>query len=85
VQLYVGDGATTEVVRPVKELKAFRKISLAPGETKTVRLTLSPRDLAYYDVHRKQWRSTPGLHRIYVGSSSRDIRQVRDFQWQPHS
>jgi beta-glucosidase len=80
VQLYVGDEATTEVVRPVKELKAFQKVSLAPGETRTVKFALSPRDLSYYDVHRRDWTSTPGLHRIYVGSSSKDIRQMRDFR-----
>jgi len=46
-----------------------------------VTFTLSPRDVSYYDVHRRDWTSTPGLHRIYVGGSSRDIRQMRDFQW----
>jgi beta-glucosidase len=86
VQLYVGDEATIEVVRPVKELKAFQKMSLAPGETRTVTFTLSPRDLSYYDVQRRHWTSTLGLHRIYVGGSSRDIRQMRDFQsTAPHS
>jgi len=81
VQLYVGDEATTEVVRPVKELKAFEKVKLGPGETKTVSFTLTPRDLAYYDVHSSAWTSTPGTHRIFIGSSSRDIRARRDFQW----
>ncbi|MGH8261567.1 MAG: glycoside hydrolase family 3 C-terminal domain-containing protein, partial [Steroidobacteraceae bacterium] len=81
VQLYLGDEATTAVVRPVKELKAFAKIGLAPGQMKRVRFTLTPRDLAYYDVHRHAWVSTPGTHRIYVGGSSRDIREQKDFQW----
>jgi beta-glucosidase len=85
VQLYVGDEATTDVVRPIKELKGFQKVSLAPGEKKTVKLTLSPRDLAYYDVHAKDWASTPGTHRIYIGSSSEDIRASQAFQWAaPH-
>jgi len=81
VQLYVGDEATTDVVRPIKELKAFQKVSLAPGESTTVKFTLTPRDLSYYDVSRKGWTSTPGTHRIYVGSSSGDIRVQQLFQW----
>lgn len=81
VQLYVGDEATTEVVRPVKELRAFEKIGLAPGEKKTLKFTLSARDLAYYDVHARQWVSTPGAYRIYLGSSSADIRLRKQFQW----
>lgn len=81
VQLYVGDAATRTVVRPVKELKGFRRVSLAPGETATVRFTLTPRDLSYYDVHAHRWTSTPGTHRILIGSSSGDIRQQRDFEW----
>jgi beta-glucosidase len=81
VQLYVGDEATTAVVQPVKELKGFRKVSLAAGEVKTVTFTLSPRDLAYFDIHRPGWVSTPGRHRIFIGSSSRDIREQQDFEW----
>ncbi|MGB6451840.1 MAG: glycoside hydrolase family 3 C-terminal domain-containing protein, partial [Steroidobacteraceae bacterium] len=83
VQLYVGDEATTAVVQPVKELKGFQKVSLAPGEMKTVTFTLSPRDLSYYDVHQSAWTSTPGTHRIFIGSSSRDIREQREFNWTP--
>jgi beta-glucosidase len=86
VQVYVGDEATIEVVRPLKELKAFEKVQLAPGEMKTVRFTLSPRDLSYFDAHQGTWVSTPGPHRIFVGSSSRDIRLQQDFQClSPHS
>ncbi|MGH8218295.1 MAG: glycoside hydrolase family 3 C-terminal domain-containing protein [Steroidobacteraceae bacterium] len=81
VQLYIGDEATTTVVRPVKELKGFEKIELAPGESKTVRFMVTPRDLAYYDIHRHAWISTPGTHRLYVGGSSRDIREQMDFEW----
>ncbi len=80
VQLYVGDEATTDIVRPIKELKGFQKVSLAPGERKTLRFTLTPRDLSYYDVHGKDWTSTPGTHRIYVGSSSADIRVQQSFE-----
>jgi beta-glucosidase len=85
VQLYVGDEVTRDVVRPSKELKAFQKVQLAPGEVTTVRFTLSGRDLAYYDEHRRDWVSTPGTHRIFVGSSSRDIRLRTDFEWAAQS
>jgi len=74
VQVYLGDEATVEVVRPIKELKAFQKVSLAPGATTTLTFKLMPRDFAYYDIQLKDWTSTPGAHRIYVGSSSLDIR-----------
>jgi beta-glucosidase len=80
VELYVGDEATTAVIEPVKELKGFRKVSLAPGQTRTVTFTVSPRDLSYYDVHRPGWVSTPGPHRILIGSSSRDIRAQSGFE-----
>lgn len=82
VELYVGDEATTAVVRPIDELKGFSKISLAPGQTKTVTFTVSPRDLSYYDVHAGSWVSTPGPHRILIGSSSRDIRLQQGFELQ---
>lgn len=81
VQLYVGDEVTQDVVRPVKELKAFHKVELAPGETQIVRFTLGAHDLAYYDVHQHAWVTTPGRYRIYVGSSSADVRTAKPFQW----
>jgi beta-glucosidase len=81
IQLYVGDEATRDVVRPVKELRAFQKVSLAPGKSTTVRFTLTSRDLSYYDVAGKKWTTTPGTYRIYVGSSSADIRLEQPFQW----
>jgi beta-glucosidase len=74
VQLYVGDEATHAVVSPEKELRAFRRVSLRPGESQTVRFSLTPRDFEYYDAHAHGWASTPGLHRISVGASSRDVR-----------
>jgi beta-glucosidase len=80
VQLYVGDEATRAVVRPEKELKAFRKVNLQPGETTTVRFSLTPRDFQYYDTHAHRWADTPGTHRIIIGSSSRDVRASQDFE-----
>jgi beta-glucosidase len=81
VQLYVGDEVTQDVVRPVKELKGFHKVELAPGESQVVRFTLNTRDLAYYDVHRGAWTTTPGKYRLYAGSSAADIRATRLLNW----
>lgn len=73
VQLYVRD-VESSVERPVKELKAFKKINLKPGEKQAVSFTLSERDLAFYSVERKRWVAEPGEFEMLVGSSSRDIR-----------
>ena len=81
VQLYVGDEATIEVARPTKELKGFQKVELAAGASKTLKFTLAARDLSYYDIHQKGWVNTAGVHRIYIGSSSRDIRRQQAFRW----
>ena len=70
VQLYVGfDGSTVE--RPVKLLRAFTKAALEPGETKTVPLSVSVRDLAWYDVVTSSWTIEPMTYRLLVGPSSR--------------
>ena len=72
VQLYVGcPGVAVE--RPLRELKAFDKIELAPGETRTVTLDLSVGDLAYYEVEAKSWRVEEGAYIVEVGRSSRDL------------
>jgi len=68
-QVYVSE-KHAKVERPVKELKGFRKVSLKPGETKNVRLTLNRRSFAYYDVNGKKWAVDPGEFGIVVGSSS---------------
>ena len=73
VQLYVGELNPT-VQRPLKELKAFAKISLKPAETQTLSFTLDERAFAYWDVDTHQWQVNPGLFKIMLGSSSRDIR-----------
>ncbi|MBI1179747.1 MAG: beta-D-glucoside glucohydrolase [Alphaproteobacteria bacterium] len=75
VQLYVEQPAPSEV-RPLRELKGFRKIALAPGEHGAVSFRLAPRDLARYDVHECTWVAEPGLYRIHVGGSSRDLPLV---------
>ncbi|GGG41096.1 glycoside hydrolase family 3 C-terminal domain-containing protein [Hymenobacter glacieicola] len=75
VQLYVQDEQAS-VKRPEKELKAFEKVFLKPGESKTLTLNLGPEAFRYYDEAKKQWVLEPGSFKLLVGSSSRDIRQT---------
>ena len=72
VQLYVADEKAS-VSRPEKELKGFKKVVLAPGETKTVTLTLDMRALAFFDVSRKAWVAEAGSFTLLAGFSSVDI------------
>jgi beta-glucosidase len=73
VQLYVSD-VEASLPRPVKELKGFQKVSLAPGETQTLRFTLDQRSFAFYDVLKKAWVAEPGRFEILAGTSAADIR-----------
>jgi beta-glucosidase len=70
VQIYIRD-LFSSATRPVKELKAFRKIFLQPGETKSVAFDIGPEQLAFYDIHMK-YVVEPGEFAIMVGNSSRD-------------
>lgn len=72
VQLYVHE-RSPEVVRPVNELRAFEKVSLEPGEQKTVRFVLSRRDFAYFDAHHEVWAVKSGTFDVRCGGSSRDL------------
>ena len=74
VEMYVHD-PSPKIDKPVRELKAFAKVELAPGETKTVQFQIKPRALAYCDVPGKQWKADAGGYDVQVGASSRDIRQ----------
>ena len=74
VQLYVAPLGNTPVARPPQELKAFAKVALAPGETRTVALPLGLRAFQYWDPQRRDWALFPGDFEIRVGASSRDIR-----------
>lgn len=73
VQAYVKDEQAA-VKRPEKELKAFQKVFLKPGEAKTITLTLDPEAFKYYSEAKKGWVLEPGKFDVLVGSSSRDIR-----------
>ncbi|MBN1995869.1 MAG: glycoside hydrolase family 3 C-terminal domain-containing protein [Anaerolineae bacterium] len=77
VQLYVQD-VEASVPRPLKELKGFQRLSLEPGEKKTIVFTLSPGQLAFYNDELKLIIE-PGLLKVLIGSSSEDIRLVGEF------
>ncbi len=72
VQLYLHD-VETRLVRPEKELKAFAKVALEPGESKEVILTLEPRDFAFYDSELHRWCIESGDFDILLGRSSAEI------------
>ncbi|GAB3862194.1 beta-glucosidase BglX [Hymenobacter terrigena] len=71
-QLYLRDPVAS-VARPLKELKDFRKISLKPGESKTVTFTIDKDKLAFYNS-KLEWAAEPGKFNLMVGSASDDIR-----------
>ena len=73
VQLYIAD-IKSSVPRPVKELKGFRKVRLAPSETAEVSFEITPEALSYFDADSHSWVCEPGAFEALVGSSSADIR-----------
>ena len=74
VQLYMQD-VTASLVRPVKELKDYRKITLAAGAQETVGFTLPKQDMGFYD-NDAQYVLEDGLFRIYAGGNSRDCLEA---------
>ena len=76
VQLYVRypDSA---VERPIRDLRGFRRITLAPGEARTVEFPLPASALAYWDVIEHRWRVETGPVQLEAGASSMDIRLRR--------
>lgn len=77
IQLYVSPGKP-QVDRPLKELKAFARVDLKAGETKTVTMKLNAESFSYYSIRDKNWVADPGQYKILIGSSSQDIRQTAD-------
>lgn len=75
IQLYVQDVKAT-VDRPVKELKAFQKVFLQPGETQTVTLSLTERAFQFYDEATHGWKAEPGKFNLLIGTSSQDIAKT---------
>ena len=74
VQLYVSDKKSS-VDRPLKELKAFQKVFLEPGEQKEVQLTLDKEALSFYDEKTSQWKAEKGDFEALIGTSSDKITQ----------
>jgi beta-glucosidase len=72
IQLYLREQHPL-VLRPEKELRAFQKVALSPGEEKTVTFRLSKRDFAYYDTAVRAWSVRSGDFDILAGGSSRDL------------
>ena len=78
VQLYVHDEKSS-LPRPLKELKGFKKVNIAPGTTVEVDFTLTPDDLKFFDDNQHKWIAEPGKFKVLIGSSSTDIRNTVQF------
>jgi len=76
VQLYVGYKGS-KVERFVKDLQAFTRVSLNPGQTKTVKLELKAQDLAFYNEITNSWEVEPTKYEVYVGPSSNHADLLR--------
>lgn len=80
VQLYIGE-ENPVLDRPTKELKAFEKVSLAPGETKTVKFEIPASDLAYFNAESHSWVLDPAhTFKAYFAAASDDIRGTVEFK-----
>ena len=75
VQMYIRD-VVASTTRPVKELKAFELVDLAPGQSRVVDFEITPEMLEFYTADRK-WAAEPGEFIIFVGGNSRDVQEVR--------
>ena len=81
VQLYIGQQSPVEE-RPLKELKGFEKVSLKPGETKTVDFTISKPMLQYFSAKSHDWTVDNDTFAAYVCASSEDVRGKVSFSYQ---
>ncbi|MFF7449271.1 MULTISPECIES: glycoside hydrolase family 3 C-terminal domain-containing protein [unclassified Streptomyces] len=73
VQLYAHQRVSRDK-QPLKQLKAFQRVTLKPGETRTVKLRVTRKDLAHWDVTRSKWVVEKGTYDVMVGASSADVR-----------
>ncbi|MBF4471338.1 glycoside hydrolase family 3 C-terminal domain-containing protein [Flavobacterium sp. HJJ] len=81
VQLYISD-LKSSLVRPIKELKGFEKISLKAGEEKTVTFTVDKTALSFFDDKKHEWVAEPGAFEALIGASSADIKSKVSFSLQ---
>ena len=79
VQLYVSDKKAS-VDRPVKELKAFQKVYLQPGESRDVTLTIGRDALSFFDEASGQWKAEPGTFEALIGTSSQNLPTKCSFE-----
>ncbi|MBR6249207.1 MAG: glycoside hydrolase family 3 C-terminal domain-containing protein [Muribaculaceae bacterium] len=79
VQLYVSDKKAS-VDRPVKELKAFQKVYLQPGESRDVTLTIGRDALSFFDEATGQWKAEPGTFEALIGTSSQNLPTKCSFE-----
>jgi beta-glucosidase len=78
VELYLGDPHST-IDRPVRELKAFSRVELAPGESKLVTLTFDRHALSFWSPTQHTWLAEPGQFTLAVGPSSRTLPLTATF------
>ena len=81
VQLYIRD-ITGSVVRPVKELKGFKKVKISKGESKQVQFTLTANDLRFYN-DKLQYIYESGDFKLFIGGNSRDVKEAK-FELKKH-
>lgn len=79
VQLYIAD-LKSRLPRPLKELKAFKKITLAPSEEQVVSFTIDKSALCFFDAEKHEWITEKGKFKAYIGASSSDIHSIVDFE-----
>jgi beta-glucosidase len=77
VQCYIRD-LFADISRPVKELKGFEKIKLAPGESRTVTFKLTEKDLSYWNDQAK-FKADPGKFKVFIGGNSVEVKEA-DFE-----
>lgn len=82
VQVYVA-APNSKIIRPGLELRAFDKIGLEPGETKTVTIELDKRSFAYWDVESHDWLVEEGKYQIIIGKSAEEKILVADVAVSP--
>lgn len=80
-QLYISD-VQASAVRPLKELKGFKKVFLKAGQKKTVKLIIDKSALSFWDETGEQWTVEPGRFEVLIGSSSRDIKLRGSFEYE---
>ncbi len=80
VQLYIADEKSS-LPRPLKELKGFKKVELNPSQTKVVKFEITPDDLKFFDDKAHEWIAEPGKFKVYIGSSSTDIKSTLQFSY----